>query len=173
MSHEDVERDFPPLTPERERALERAHERRHNPKAAARRSSREHEAAAKAEHEQHESERATRRQNVRSVTGTASRAQRAGFQLIKGGKVDSKGPGGTVAGVALGLVATAIAINLFRYGPAGIGYWLSAKFVNKVTVPAGKAPAKPATASAASSAQASPASPSSASSSYQIPAGAA
>lgn len=165
MSHEEANEAFPPLSEEKMRAADERLERLHNPKAAAKKADAAAATAAKAEDEKRATERQGRRQNVSQVRSTGGRAARNGLRLIEGGKLNDKGPGGTVAGVALGLVATAIAVNIFRYGPAGVGYWLSAKFLNKVIVPGSSSPATPAKPASASG----PSPSSSSQGAYQIP----
>ncbi|MHB8431025.1 MAG: hypothetical protein ACYDDZ_10950 [Acidimicrobiales bacterium] len=85
-----------------------------------------HKQAAEAK----EARRTGRRQAVSSAASTASRGGAAAKSLLTGKSMPA-GKGGTIAGAALGIVATAIAVNMLAYGPAGITDWLSAKFINK------------------------------------------
>lgn len=154
------EEDFPPMSDEDYEAMLRRHADDEDPVAAMRRRDREQSRDArresdaaefdrrrKARQEDRDARRAeeeAERQRARQRSATANLAALPGQAVRNGVRLFSGEAGGTLAGTALGFVAVAIAINLLRYGPAGLKDWLKAKFLNETTIP-GSVSASPAT----------------------------
>lgn len=136
-----VDDDFPPLPEERLHELRehnrRLHESPSQAKARARKEAAPRNEFERLEHEQSEARRSDRARAVRQGLGTARRAASASTSLLQGKRPSSQGPGGTLAGVLLGLVATAFFVNLLEGGPAQAIGWLGAKFINKPYNPGG------------------------------------
>lgn len=147
---DEAEEPFEPLSDEELRRVIEEADRRYEKPSSQRRRLRE-QRRGENEFERMEREEGERRSRERGrarrgARNTAMRAASSSSALLRGRGIRSatKGPGGTIAGVALGLVATAIAVNVLDNGPAGVLDWLSAKFINKPRVGTGAPPRSPA-----------------------------
>lgn len=126
---------FPPLSDSQMNELNERHKRRHESPSAQKaraKAENEHENEfERMERQEREGRRSDRHQSLDEGLDTARRAAGASTSLLQGKRPSSGGPGGTLAGVLLGLAATALFVNLLEGGPAQAVGWLKAKFINE------------------------------------------
>lgn len=134
LSHEESERDFPPLSEERMAELDRDFERRHETPAHQKSRARAEAKALQAQYEEDQARRAHRRGFPRRVARGANRADQ---NLGRAASQVSSWRPSSPAGLIVGALVYAVGINYLRGGWSQVRNWGSAKFLNKVAGGAG------------------------------------
>lgn len=90
-----------------------------------RRAARDDERASRRQDAERQALADERRATAGAITSAPRRAVAEAYRIASGHA------GGTAAGTALGFLTLALGLNVLRYGPKGIVYWLKAKFLNE------------------------------------------